>query len=193
MDTSWGCSQHFHPLLCHSTSWTAGILSLQTPQFQQLHHSLTHDTQRVCQGHHCLLLGRPLLWHSHHPPSALCQSLPEHKAVFCLLSTHSLGFFSIQTCKILLWMRKDLQASGSQHNQPPPSSCKSKELTPRCQERNQGQGKHLLPTAHCFSAVQGRVVPQSLRSPCGFPQHDRSCHLSSKVSLPSLDNLETET
>lgn len=115
------------------------------------------------------------------------------KLCFACFPPTALGSFLSRLVKYSCEWGKDLQASGSQNNQPPPSSCKSKELTPRCQERNQGQGKHLLPTAHCFSAVQGRVAPQSLRSPCGFPQHDRSCHLSSKVSLPSLDNLETET
>lgn len=104
------------------------------------------------------------------------------KLCFACFPPTALGSFPFRLVKYSYEWGRDLQASGSQHNQLPPSSCKSRELTPRSKERSQGQGKHLVPSVHCFWAAQCRTVPQPLRSPCGFPQHDRNCHTSLKVS-----------
>lgn len=59
------------------------------------------QSDKRVQGQRSPLFGKPLLWDTHHPPSALRQSLPECKGVFCLLSTHNLRSFSIQTCEIV--------------------------------------------------------------------------------------------
>lgn len=111
------------------TSFTA-----QTPVLPPPSQTYRMTQSKCVQGHHSPLLGRPLLWDAHHPPSALRQSLPERKALFCLLSTYNLGSFSIQTCEIVPVdeaVTCKLQAP-SINSRFPPSCCKGGDLTPKC-------------------------------------------------------------
>lgn len=99
-----------------------------------------------------LLLGRSLLCDAHHQPSVPCQSLPKHKAVFCLLSTHNLGSFSMQTCQIVpvdevvIYKLQGTSITSTHHP------------VIRVETWHQGV-RHLVPTAWCFVAAQCRVPP----------------------------------
>lgn len=152
---------------------------------------------KCVQCHHPPLLGRPLLWDAHHPPSALRQTLSECKAVFCLLSTHNLGSSSIQTCEIVPIDEavdpQDLQDPGSQHNQLPPS----REV--RVETWHQGVKKGDKDRANIWSILSS--VSQLLSTECLLSHWGPSCliqgnsshHPSLKVSLPSLTIFYPET
>jgi len=133
MGASWGCSQLLHPPLCNSPSWTAGLLSPQTPQFYCLRRRLT--------AWHTSSVFRAITPPSSEFPSLGCSPptfYPAPAAAWaqsCVLPAFHpwpwVLFYSDSWNSPCRW-GVDLQAPGSQHNQLPPSHRKRQDLIPRC-------------------------------------------------------------